>query len=198
MMGDLSDKNSRNTAFMECDEAMSEEELMAASAERIGKDTEKLTRRNMKECVSEYIQTLCFEDVAFARLTMQPKKNMIHCFQYINRKAYEYVQDEMKVNGVGNRGGMQCCASDIPDDLCYYWAEEYFRTADVKEDEEKEESFISKQYKGTSEAKNNTKKPTDKKEEQKKEKKIEGDGGQISFLNQLSLLDMEKSEEETE
>lgn len=41
-------------------------------------------------------------------------------------------------------------------------------------------------------------KPTDKKEEQKKEKKIEGDGGQISFLNQLSLLDMEKSEEETE
>lgn len=82
------------------------------------KDTEKLTRRNMKECVSEYIQTLCFEDVAFARLTMQPKKNMIHCFQYINRKAYEYVQDEMKVNGVGNRGGMQCYASDIPDDLC--------------------------------------------------------------------------------
>lgn len=198
MMGDLSDKNRQNTAFMECDEAISEEELMAASAERIGKDTEKLTRRNMKECVSEYIQTLCFDDVAFARLTMQPKKNMIHCFQYINRKAYEYVQDEMKVNGMGNRRGMQCCASDIPDDLCYHWAEEYFRTADVKEDEEKEEPFISKPYKGTLDAKNNTKKPTDRKEEQKKEKKIEGDGGQMSFLNQLSLLDMEKLEEETE
>nr|WP_298060233.1 Cas9 inhibitor AcrIIA9 family protein [uncultured Blautia sp.] len=175
--------------------AMSEEELVAASAERIGKDTEKLTRRNMKECVSEYIQTLCFEDVEFARLTMQPKKNMVRCFQYINRKAYEYVQDEMKVNGMRNGGGMQCYASDIPDDLCYHWAEEYFRTANVKEDEEKEEKFIPKAYKAASGTKTNTKKPTKKKTEQKQEKKAEGDGGQMSFLNQLSLPGMEKMEE---
>lgn len=176
-------------------ETMSEEELVAASAERIGKDTEKLTRRNMKECVSEYIQTLCFEDVAFARLTMQPKKNMVRCFQYINRKAYEYVQDEMKANGMKNGGGMQFYASDIPDDLCYHWAEEYFRTADVKEDEEKEESFIPRPYIGASGAKTNTKKPAKKKAEQKKEKKTEGNSGQMSFLNQLSLPGIEKMEE---
>lgn len=176
-------------------ETMSEEELVAASAERIGKDTEKLTRRNMKECVSEYIQTLCFEDVMFARLAMQPKKNMVRCFQYINRKAYEYVQDEMKANGMKNGGGMQCYASDIPDDLCYHWAEEYFRTADVKEDEEKEESFIPRPYKGASGAKTNTKKPAKKKAEQKKEKKTEGNSGQMSFLNQLSLPGIEKMEE---
>lgn len=176
-------------------EAMSEEELVAASAERIGKDTEKLTRRNMKECVSEYIQTLCFEDVAFARLTMQPKKNMVRCFQYINRKAYEYVQDEMKANGMKNGGGMQCYASDIPDDLCYHWAEEYFRTADVKEDEEKVESFIPRPYKGASGTKTNTKKSAKKKAEQKKEKKTEGNSGQMSFLNQLSLPGIEKMEE---
>ena len=40
-------------------------------------------------CVSEHIQMLCMEDTAFARLTMHPKKNMIRCFQYINRKAWQ-------------------------------------------------------------------------------------------------------------
>lgn len=68
-------------------EAMSDEEVIAASTQRVSTDVEKLTRRNMKECVSEHIQMLCMEDTAFARLTMHPKKNMIRCFQYINRKA---------------------------------------------------------------------------------------------------------------
>ena len=77
-------------------EAMSDEEVIAASTQRVSTDVEKLTRRNMKECVSEHIQMLCMEDTAFARLTMHPKKNMIRCFQYINRKAWDYVQDEQK------------------------------------------------------------------------------------------------------
>ena len=55
----------------------------------------------MKECVSEHIQMLCMEDTAFARLTMHPKKNMIRCFQYINRKAWDYVQDELKATVIG-------------------------------------------------------------------------------------------------
>ena len=48
--------------------------------------------------MSEYIQTKCLEDPAFARLTMHPKKTMVHCFQYISRKAWEYIQDELKAN----------------------------------------------------------------------------------------------------
>lgn len=176
--------------------AMSEEELLAASTERIGTDTEKLTRRNMKECVSEHIQTLCFGDLEFARLVMHPKKNMVRCFQYINRKAYEYVQDEIKANGVGRDKGMQCYASDIPDDLCYHWAEEYFRTSDVKEDQEEEEKFVPKPYTGGSKGKASRKKAETKKSAVKKtakkraEEKTHSDDGQISFLNQLSLADM--------
>ena len=38
--------------------AMSDDEIMEASVKRVSRDTERLTRRNMKECVSEYIQTL--------------------------------------------------------------------------------------------------------------------------------------------
>ena len=53
---------------------MSDEEVIAASTQRVSTDVEKLTRRNMKECVSEHIQMLCMEDTAFARLTMHPKK----------------------------------------------------------------------------------------------------------------------------
>ena len=53
----------------------------------------------MKECISEHIQTLCLEDPAFARKALHPRKTMIHCIWYINRKAKEFVEQEMKDNG---------------------------------------------------------------------------------------------------
>ena len=61
---------------------------------------QRLTRRNMKQCVTEYIQTLCLEDVAFARNVMHPRKNMVNCFRYINRKALEFTKQEMEDNDV--------------------------------------------------------------------------------------------------
>ena len=133
-------------------EAMSDEEVIAASTQRVSTDVEKLTRRNMKECVSEHIQMLCMEDTAFARLTMHPKKNMIRCFQYINRKAWDYVQDELKASGTHPGPGQQTYGCDVPDDMCYQWAEDYFRDPDAKEDHEDEEKFVPKPYAGKSSA----------------------------------------------
>lgn len=89
----------------------------------------------MKESVSEFIQTKCIDDLDFARLTMHPRKSMIHCFQYISRKSWDYVQDELKANGVQPGPGQQAYGCDIPDDLCYQWAEDYFRDPDAKEDQ---------------------------------------------------------------
>lgn len=127
--------------------SMSDEEVMASSMQRIGADTERLTRRNMKECISEHIQTLCVSDAAFARLAMHPRKSMIHCIWYINRKAQEYAEHEMKDNGIKpDRNGIYGC--DVPDDLCYQWAEEYFRDPNAKEDQEEEEKFVPKPYAG--------------------------------------------------
>lgn len=148
---------------------MTEDELIAASNKRIEADTEKLTRRNMKECVSEHIRMLCFEDIDFARLTMHPRKSMIHCFQYINRKAYEYIQDELKVNGIKLGTGANGYGSDIPDDLCYQWAEEYFRDPTAKEDQIDEEKFVPRPYKGSVKTKKTEKKkpePAKPKEEE--------------------------------
>ena len=189
-------KKDAEKAQMERIMAMSETELMSESMKRVGTDTEKLTRRNMKECVSEYVQTACLEDAAFARQVMLPQKNMVRCFQYINRKAYEYVQDEMKAAGIQPGRDTPCYSSDIPDDLCYHWAEEYFRTMDVKEDKEEEEKFVPKPYTGRTTAaskgkKSSTKKsPAKKPAEKKAEKKEPADNGQISFMEQLSLESM--------
>lgn len=129
---------------------MSEEELLAASTQRVGSDIEKLTRRNMKECVAEHIQTMCLDDPAFARKVMHPRKSMIHCIWYINRKAREFVEQEMKDNGFPKENGVY--GSDVPDDLCYQWAVDYFNDPDAKEDHEEEEKFVPQPYRGTTAA----------------------------------------------
>lgn len=164
--------------------AMSDDDVVAASMQRVSKDTEKLTRRNMKECVSEYIQTLCLSDPAFARLTMNPSKSMLHCFQYINRKAWDYIQDELKANGTQLDRNNPAYGCDVPDDLCYQWAEDYFRDPDAKEDQEKEEEFVPKPYLGKTASSGKTKKAEKKKAEPKPAPKKKADtDGQISLLD---------------
>ena len=176
--------------------AMSDDELMAASMKRVSVDTEKLTRRNMKECVAEYIQTMCIEDPEFARKVMHPRKSMVRCFQYINQKAYDYIQDELKASGIQPGPGRQGYGCDIPDDLCYQWAVDYFNDPNAKIDHEDEEKFVPKTYTGGKTAKSKSdakaksakkKEPAPKKEESKEPPKKEPpkepfeDSGQISF-----------------
>ena len=148
--------------------AMSDEEAIAASVKRISTDTERLTRRNMKECVAEHIQSLCKKDTAFARRTMHPSKSMVKCFKYITRMAKEYVKQEMEDNDIQPDGGGYGC--DVPDGLCYQWAEDYFNATDAPEDQEKEEKFVPKPYTGTTAkpAKKNEKAKTKPKKQQSK------------------------------
>ncbi len=174
--------------------SLSDEEVTAQAMKRVGADTERLTRRNMKECVSEYIQTLCLEDPDFSRLTMHPRKTMIHCFFYINRKAREFVEQEMKDNDIKPENGVY--GSDVPDDLCYQWAEEYFRDPDAKEDQEKEEKFVPKAYNGKSNVKSKSTKTAGKKtagkekngkKEEKKPQEKGADGGQFEQMTLAGL-----------
>lgn len=174
--------------------ALSDEEVAAEAMKRVGADTERLTRRNMKECVSEYIQTLCLEDPGFARLTMHPRKTMIHCFYYINRKAREFVEQEMKDNDIKPENGVY--GSDVPDDLCYQWAEEYFRDTDAKEDQEKEEKFVPRAYNGKSSVMSKNTKAAGKKtagkekngkKEEKKPQEKGADGGQFEQMTLAGL-----------
>ena len=181
-------------------DCMPDEDVMAASIQRISKDTERLTRRNMKDCVSEHIQTVCLENACFARFTMYPNKSMINCFRYINRKAREFIEQEMKDNDIKPENGVY--GSDVPDDLCYQWAEEYFMDPDAPEDKpEKEEEFVPKPYQGKPAARTNktvkkstANKPAVKKEAlkpvtnnaEKKETKAEESE---SLAGQMNLMD---------
>ena len=162
---------------------MSDADIIAASTQRISLDVERITRRNMKECVSDHIQDLCRKDPAFARLIMHPRKNMINCFKYINRKAKEFIQQEMKDNDTKPENGIYGC--DVPDGLVYQWSADYFHNTDAPEDAEKEEKFVPKQYVNTQlkakGAASKTKKPakTKKKEEKQTES---GNYEQMSFV----------------
>lgn len=165
--------------------AVSDEELAAISMKRVGTDAERITRRNMKNCVTEHIQTKCLEDMDFARQVMHPRKTMIRCFRYINRMAFEYVKQEMEDNDIkpGNGDGY---GSDVPDDLCYQWAEEYFYDLDAKEDKDKDEQFVPKPYTGPSPKK--SKKAAPKKTEKKAPAKTEEKADTPAGDGQMSLL----------
>ncbi len=150
--------------------AMDDDQLLQASVKRLGDDAERVTRRNMKQCVTEYIQTHCYEDMDFARQVMHPRKSMIRCFRYINRKAKEFVKQEMEDNDEKPTSDGYGC--DVPDDLCYQWAEEYFMDMEAPEDKtEEDKEFVPKPYTGKStpksKKKTEKKKPVPKKEEPK-------------------------------
>lgn len=166
--------------------AMEGDALIAASVKRLGDATERLTRRNMKLCVTEYVQTLCYEDMAFAKLVMHPRKSMVNCFHYINRKAREYLEKEMEANDEKKPTGFfGVWGGDVPDELCYQWAEEYFRDLDAKEDKtDEDKEFVPKPYRGTS---STPKKKADKKKPQPTKKEKPKDPEQLSMNNQITL-----------
>ena len=81
---------------------------------------------------------------------MHPKKSMENCFKYINRQAKEQkerLKNEMDENGLGPENGGY--GGDIPDGLCYQWAEDYFRDLEATEDREKEDKSVPRPYVGS-------------------------------------------------
>ena len=168
--------------------ALDDEALAAASSKRVGDDSERLTRRNMKQCVTEMIQIFCHEDLDLARQVMHPRKNMVNCFRYITRKAKEFVLQEMKDNDI--KPDREGYGSDVPDDLCYQWAKEYFFDMEAPEDKDpNEEQFVPKPYVGkttTSKAKKKTekKKPEPKKVEAPKPTPTSSEG-QLDMFSML-------------
>lgn len=74
---------------------------------------------------------------------MDPAKSMVNCFQYINRQAQAYAEQEMKDQGVQRTG---VYGLDVPDGLCFQWAERYWKDENAEEDHKNEEKFVPKPY----------------------------------------------------
>lgn len=165
---------------------MTDDEAASQSAVHVGTSTERLTRRNMKICVTEHIQEKCLEEPAFARQTMHPRKNMINCFRYISRKAMEYLKEEIELEkqvtpGMQNTAANGGCGGDVPDDLCYQWAVEYFSDMEAPEDG-KEEEFKPKPYYGGTASRATAKKKTAEKKKAPPKPKKNVDTAQLSLL----------------
>lgn len=160
--------------------AMSDKEAIKASTARVDADVERLTRRNMKEAVAGHVQAVCRRDPTFARRTMLPGKSMVHCYWYINRQAKEFMEREIKDADPNPASGMY--GGDVPDDMVYQWAVDYFDSDDVQEDKQGEEKFIPKPYVGKSSAKKpKGKTGTKPRQEPTRAPDVEG---QISFLGE--------------
>ena len=66
--------------------AMGDDEVMMASMKRVGDDAERLTRRNMKQCVTEHIQTKCLSEPEFARQVI--RHHIFHIIAFLNPTVY--------------------------------------------------------------------------------------------------------------
>jgi len=161
--------------------AMSDDAIMNASVQKTGAELERVTRRNMKMCTAEHIQTLCLDDSEFARKTMYPNKTMINCFKYINQKAQEYLKEEMEMNDEKTTGNGY--GGDVPDDLCYKWAEDYYNDQNAEVDKDKDDKFVAKPYYGGGSSKSkkkedakSTKKSASAKSENDDQVQLFGDG----------------------
>ena len=155
--------------------SMNEDALRLAAVRRISIATDKMTNRSMKDSLSAHIQSVCEHDLDFARLTMHPRKSMLHCIQYIFRQAQDYLSKELETGGIKTSG---VYGGDVPDGLCHQWAEDYFRDPDAKEDQEPESKFVPRPY-----VKPYTPKPSEPKPAPKPKGYVDG---QISLLGEAS------------
>ena len=81
-----------------------------------------------------------------------------YCFNFITK---EYAEEQMKLTGeTPDKNGV--FGIDIPDDICYMWAKEYYSSTDIPEDHEDEEKFEPRTYRPTTKP---AKKTTTKKKE---------------------------------
>lgn len=168
--------------------AMSDDEVMMAATKRAGDDLEKLTRRSMREFVTEHIQTKCLDDLAFARKVMHPRKSMIRCFWYINRKAQEFILKEMELRGE-KPDRFERIGGDVPDDLCYQWAEEYFKDPNAEEDKDKDDEFVPEPFYGGTVSTSSKKEDTAKKKETAKPEAPKHKPDKGSDMGQMTMGD---------
>ena len=139
------------------------EDLIEAAKNNIKTGVERITQRNMKESVAAYVIELSQKSEKLSRNILHPQKSITNCYKYINRKARGYLEEQMKLTGEKpDKNGV--IGIDIPDNLCYQWAEEYYSSTNIDEDHEDEEKFEPRTYRPSYTPKTAKKSTTKKKE----------------------------------
>lgn len=160
---------------------MSSEELSEKAKEALSADIERITQKRMKDYVGEHIINAATQKELIARHVFHPKKSLTNCFKYINRKAKAYLEEQMKLTGEKpDKNGI--IGIDIPDNICYGWAEEYYSSTDISEDHEDEEKFVPKVYTSARSTKTAKKSAPKKKESTPEENPKADETAQLSIL----------------
>ena len=160
---------------------MTPEDLSEKAKESLRIGIERITQRQMKECVGAHIINASQQQEIIARHVFHPKKNLLNCFKYINRKAREYLDEYMKFTGE-KPDGNGVIGIDIPDNLCYQWAEEYYSSTEIPEDHEDEEKFEPKTYRPTVTSKASKKTAPKKKETPPPKEEPKTDAVQLTMI----------------
>jgi hypothetical protein len=85
-----------------------------------------------------------------------PEKNFMDCIAYIKKKALEWLKEQQKIELSSYAQGV---GGDVPNDICYQWAVEYYYSKPEPKPEPKKADTASTKSKGKS-----GKKDTDKTE----------------------------------
>ena len=160
---------------------MTTDDLIEAAKNNIKTGVERITQRNMKESVAAYIIELSQKSENLSRNILHPQKSITNCYKYINRKARGYLEEQMKLTGEKpDKNGV--IGIDIPDNLCYQWAEEYYSSTNIDEDHEDEEKFEPKTYRPSYTPKAKKSAPKKKETPPPKEEPKAEESAQLSIL----------------
>lgn len=88
----------------------------------------------MTEQVQAYLEQHASEDEVFAYKMRNPKKSIKNCIKFIAQKAMAYMEKHKEEYEMENGYG-----GDVPDEICYGWANHYYDENDLEVDMTEEE-----------------------------------------------------------
>lgn len=130
---------------------MDNDTLIATSVKRLGDATERLTQKEHEAvCYMNMCKPCAMRHGLLQAGDASPQEHGKLLPLYQPQGAGDILEKEMKDNDEKPMG-RRLMAETVPDELCYQWAEEYFRDLDVKEDKtEEDEKFVPRPYRGIS------------------------------------------------
>jgi len=84
---------------------------------------DRTSLKTMADYVKEYLIAYCEEDPGLVERVDDPEKSFMDCIGYIKKKALDWLKEQQNLE---LSGYVQGIGGDVPPDICYQWAVEYY------------------------------------------------------------------------
>lgn len=98
-------------------------EIITRAKEIIELQAERTSLKTMADFVKEYIIAYCDEDPGFVECVNNTEKSFMDCIGYIKKKALDWLKVQQNIELTNYAQGV---GGDVPPDICYQWAVEYY------------------------------------------------------------------------